>query len=314
MSHQAVLKTLVGSQLSNPILSKRRAIIDEFFLMTPKGIAEIPYGSKRPFSRFSGLIHIFKEEAGAMITLAIFHHFLHQIVLSRLIDIHDAHEMVRRSLINGRIEFVDLSRNVIALGSREQLWSMKRNHHLLPIAFAERDIALRAVVINLYQPATRDRVGIADIIRLLDDVYALIINTNGFRKEIESPIAPIEHQFDRHDSGRPEQIQPLADHVSGNVLHVSEGVIGSRHKRPIFALMHATQFLPHFEFDAIGFLIESRPSPVASTLDLHAERLIGRTKRIVFCSVERVEIPIGANICFFRINGCAVVGIDIQHG
>ena len=100
--------------------------------------------------------------------------------------------------------------------------------------------------------------------------------------------------------------------VADRILEKAEIVVGSSHQCPVFALVHAKEFLSLSlcKNDFIGFLVESGPSPVASAANGKRD-LVGRTP-------ESRIIAIGGDIhsCF---DGCLtadvllVFGGDIHH-
>ena len=83
--------------------------------MTDIGIAEVPYRSEFPLVGYAQTIAVFVEETAAVVTLAILHDFLDEVVLSRFVHVHQLFDMVRSRFVQSTIEREHLFLQIAAL-------------------------------------------------------------------------------------------------------------------------------------------------------------------------------------------------------
>ena len=274
-----MLKIRVLRQLSYPILRESRIDVNPCFLVAVISISEVPHGSEFPFVCNPQAVTVLIEKTTAVITLAVLHYLLHEVVFCGLRDVQNISNSrlgICRRGIERVVDSMNLVLDIIALSGREDFRLFERHHDLLSVSFEELDISFGRVVVNLYEPSSRYGVLVCLVVILLNDIHAVSCDPHMFREEIKPHILSVEYQFDGSRARCPSQSQRFADTKSRRHFEKSQPVVGGGHETPVPVVGHAEHFLFDVKLDLIGFLVESVPRPVAAPFYCSAYRCVSR--------------------------------------
>ena len=276
-----VVEFLVCADRRNPGVSKRVVIVEEIIVRTAERVAAIPQWGEMPFLT---LATVSEQVCRPVIRLGLGDDFLNYIITGGIIKVEIAPKHVGISphrIIHGR-ELVGhetlLEFGVFFGGVEGDSQHVKQL--IVHTGFLDHtDLIVLVIVVEFNKIAPRGKSGIRDIVVKLGDVDAILLDSDGFGKEIKSTVITIYDYLHRLLRRSPGETYAFPEIEAHEILEVSALVIRMGENGEMLALGHTQKSLLLAEFQFEWLLGKSFAGPVASCLDFKGKRFLFRTDR-----------------------------------